>query len=212
MIRFSRVAPVLVLAGITIAGACRRPQPEVTPTPPPVNQDSIDAARRAEQERLAAEQRRRDSIANAERLRAEAERRRTDSIAAENARMERLRSTMTATIYFDFDRSELTGQARSTLDEKVPILRANPSLTIRIAGHTDERGSDQYNQALGQRRAAAARRYLIAQGIPEGRIEIVTFGESRPSATGSDEGAWSQNRRAEFEIVSGGDRLMSPGQ
>lgn len=211
MIRFSRVAPVLLLAGITIAGACRNPQPEPEPVPT-VNQDSIDAARRAEQERLAAEQRRRDSIANAERMRAEAERRRQDSIAAENARMEGLRSTMTSTIYFDFDRSELTDQARSTLDQKVPILRANPNLTIRIAGHTDERGSDQYNQALGQRRAAAARRYLIAQGIPESRVEIVTFGESRPAAMGSDEGAWSQNRRAEFEIVSGGDRLMSPGQ
>jgi peptidoglycan-associated lipoprotein len=145
-------------------------------------------------------------------MRAEAERRRQDSIAAENARMESLRTTMTSTIYFDFDRSELTDQARSTLDQKVPILRANPNLTIRIAGHTDERGSDQYNQALGQRRAAAARRYLIAQGIPESRVEIVTFGESRPSAMGSDEVAWSQNRRAEFEIVSGGDRLMSPGQ
>ena len=212
MIRFSRVAPVLLLAGITIAGACRNPQPEPEPTPPPVNQDSIDAARRAAEEAAARERARQDSIARANAAREAAERARRDSIAAENARMEGLRSTMTATIYFDFDRSELTDQARSTLDQKVPILRANSNLTIRIAGHTDERGSDQYNQALGQRRAAAARRYLIAQGIPEGRIEIVTFGESRPAAMGSDEGAWSQNRRAEFEIVSGGDRLMSPGQ
>lgn len=212
MIRFSRVAPVLLLAGITIAGACRNPQPEPEPTPPPVNQDSIDAARRAAEEAAARERARQDSIARANAAREAAERARRDSIAAENARMERLRSTMMAMIYFDFDRSDLTDQSRSTLDQKVPILRANPNLMIRIAGHTDERGSDQYNQALGQRRAAAARRYLTAQGIPDSRIEIVSFGESRPAAMGSDEGAWSQNRRAEFEIVSGGDRLMSPGQ
>ena len=211
MIRFSRVAPVLLLAGITIAGACRNPQPEPEPVPT-VNQDSIDAANRARAEAEARERARQDSIARANAAREAAERARRDSIAAETARMESLRSTMTAAIYFDFDRSELTSQARSMLDQKVPILRANQNLTIRIAGHTDERGSDQYNQALGQRRAAAARRYLIAQGIPEARIEIVSFGESRPSAMGSDEGAWSQNRRAEFEIVSGGDRLMSPGQ
>ena len=179
---------------------------------PTVNQDSIDAARRAEQERLAAEQRRRDSIAAAEAARLAAERRRADSIAAENARMTGLRNTMSAAIYFDLDRSELSMQARSTLDQKIPILRANPNLRIRVAGHADERGSDEYNQALGQRRAAAARRYLTSQGIAADRVEIVSFGESRPAAMGSDESAWSQNRRAEFEIISGGDRLMSPGQ
>lgn len=211
MIRFSRVAPVLLVAGITLAGACRRNEPEVAPVPV-VNQDSIDAARRAEQERLAAEQRRRDSIAAAEAARLAEERRRADSVAAESARMAALRNTMAEAIYFELDRSELSMQARSTLDQKIPILRANPNLRIRIAGHADERGSDEYNQALGQRRAAAARRYLTSQGISEDRIEIVSFGESRPVAMGSDESAWAQNRRAEFEIISGGDSLMSPGQ
>jgi len=211
MNRYSRLAPVLLLAGFSIAGACRSPQPEPDPTPV-INQDSIDAARRAEAERLAAEQRRRDSIANAEAARAAAERARMDSIAAESRRMEALRATVAQPIYFDFDRAELTSQARSALDQKTPILRANPNLRIRVAGHTDERGSDEYNVALGRRRAMAAQRYLASQGIAETRIEIVSYGEERPAAMGSDEGAWSQNRRDEFEIVSGGDRLMSPMQ
>lgn len=211
MIRFSRLAPVLLLAGISTVAACRRPEPPPPPAPT-VNQDSIDAARRAEQERLAAEQRRRDSIAAAERARMEAERRRTDSIAAEARRMEGLRATVGAPIYFDYDRAELTSQARATLEQKVPILRANTSLTIRVAGHTDERGSDEYNVALGRRRAMAAQRYLVTQGIAQNRIEIVSYGEERPAAMGSNESAWSQNRRDEFEIVSGGDRLMSPRQ
>ena len=210
MIRFSRVAPVLLLAGITIAGACRNPQPEPEPTPPPVNQDSIDAARRAAEDAAARERARQDSIARANAAREAAERARRDSIAAENARMEGLRSTMMAMIYFDFDRSDLTDQSRSTLDQKVPILRANPNLMIRIAGHTDERGSDQYNQALGQRRAAAAKRYLTGRGIAENRIDIVSFGEERPVAMGTDEGSYSQNRRAEFEITAGGDNLVIP--
>ena len=90
------------------------------------------------------------------------------------------------------------------------IGEANAGMRIRIAGHTDERGSDEYNLALGQRRAAAAKRYLIAQGIDEARIDVVSFGEERPMVEGSDESAWSQNRRDEFEIVVGGDAIRVP--
>ena len=90
------------------------------------------------------------------------------------------------------------------------MLNANPGLRLRIAGHTDERGSDEYNLALGQRRAAAAKRYLTQHGIAENRIEIISFGEERPAQQGSDESAWSQNRRDEFEIAAGGDTLTLP--
>jgi len=113
-------------------------------------------------------------------------------------------------IFFDYDRAELSVESRETLEAKLPILRANPGMRIRISGHTDERGSDEYNLALGQRRAAAAKRYLVSQGIDEARIDVVSFGEERPMVEGSDESAWSQNRRDEFEIVVGGDAIRVP--
>ena len=106
--------------------------------------------------------------------------------------------------------ADLTETARATLDAKLPLLRANADVRIRIAGHTDERGSDAYNIALGQRRAAAAKRYLVDNGIAADRIDVVSFGEDRPAAMGSDETAWSQNRRDEFEIIVGGETLRLP--
>ena len=120
------------------------------------------------------------------------------------------RSTFAEMIFFDYDRAELTAESRETLEAKLPILRTNPGMRIRIAGHTDERGSDEYNLALGQRRAAAAKRYLVSQGIDEARIDVVSFGEERPMVEGADESAWSQNRRDEFEIVVGGDAIRVP--
>jgi peptidoglycan-associated lipoprotein len=90
------------------------------------------------------------------------------------------------------------------------ILRANAGLQIRISGHADERGSDQYNDALGQRRAASARRYLSDNGIDGSRIAIVSYGEQRPAMSGADENAWARNRRAEFEITAGGNNIVPP--
>ena len=82
------------------------------------------------------------------------------------------------------------------------VLNWIESLRIRISGHADERGSDEYNLALGLRRAAEAKRYLAALGVAEDRIEIVTFGEERPAVQGHSEEAWALNRRAEFEVIS----------
>jgi peptidoglycan-associated lipoprotein len=88
-------------------------------------------------------------------------------------------------------------------------MTGNPSVRIRIAGHTDERGSDEYNLALGQRRAAAAKRYLTERGVEGARIDVISYGEERPAVQGGDESAWQQNRRAEFEIVAGGASLSA---
>ena len=121
--------------------------------------------------------------------------------------MEAARNALTAVVYFDYDASDLTTDTRARLDAKLPVLTANPGIRLRITGHTDGRGSDEYNLALGQRRAAAAKRYLTDRGIDQGRIEIVSMGEERPAAQGEDESAWSQNRRAEFEITAGGDNI-----
>lgn len=190
-----------------VAVACRRePEPEPVPEPPPINQDSIDAANRA---RAEAEARAREDSLARERAAAEA-RARAEAEARARAAADAARAAFATAIYFDLDKSDLKPEARALLDAKLPLLRANPNVRIRIAGHTDDRGSDEYNIALGQRRAAAAKRYLVDQGIDEGRIDVVSFGEERPAAMGSGEENWSRNRRDEFEIIVGGESLRLP--
>lgn len=130
----------------------------------------------------------------------------TDSINAVN----RAREALLANLLFDFDRSELRDDQRATLDAKIPVLRANPNVRIRIEGNADERGSDEYNMALGMRRAQTARKYLVDHGIDAGRIDISSNGEEKPVCQGHDESCWSQNRRDEFVIVAGGNPLIAP--
>ncbi|MEN2751162.1 peptidoglycan-associated lipoprotein Pal [Psychrobacter sp. FBL11] len=103
-----------------------------------------------------------------------------------------------AVVYFDFDSSEITPQAASVLNQHASLLSSNPAAGVVIAGHTDERGSREYNMALGERRAQAARNYLAAQGISVNNIRVISYGEERPAATGTTEQAYAQNRRAEL--------------
>jgi peptidoglycan-associated lipoprotein len=130
--------------------------------------------------------------------------------AARAAAIEAAKNTLIATILFDYDQSDIRGDARSSLDAKLPILRASAMVQLRIAGHADERGSDQYNDALGQRRAASAKRYLTDNGIDPSRISIVSYGETQPLAMGADESAWARNRRAEFAITAGENSIVPP--
>jgi peptidoglycan-associated lipoprotein len=191
---------VLGLSAAVVAGACGgNPSPETTPQP---NQDSIEAERaRLEAERMARE---RAEAERRERERAEAER----SAAARTT--EELRNMLAVMIHFDLDRSNIRPNDMGTLDQKVAILQANRDLRIRIGGHCDERGSDEYNLALGNRRAQSTKQYLVSHGIDASRIETQSWGEERPLVDGHDESAWSQNRRAEFEVTSGGDNLRRP--
>jgi len=211
-----RPAVLIVIASAAIGAACG-PQTPPEPPAPVVNQDSIDAAARARAEAEAAAARARAEAE--ERARAEAAARaRADSIsraeaeAAARARaaMDAARAAFATAIYFDLDQSNLREDSRAMLDAKVPLLKANPNVRIRIAGHADERGSDEYNVSLSQRRAAAAKRYLVDQGIAADRIDVVGFGEERPAVMGSSEDAWSKNRRDEFEIIVGGETLRVP--
>ena len=205
----TRRIAVLTIATLSVAmlDACKKkPEPAPIPAAAPPRGPNADSAAEAERARIAAE--------NARRA---AERRRQDSIDAANRERDAmtrdaatLRATLTATVHFDFDQSDLRPDDKSLLDAKIPILQANTSVMIRVSGHTDERGSDEYNLALGQRRAAAAKAYLVQHGIAESRIETISYGEERPSAQGPDEGAWAQNRRAEFEITAGGQTLRKP--
>ena len=100
------------------------------------------------------------------------------------------------TVNFDFDSAELTVSARSTLNRQAAFLSLNPDLMIVIEGHADERGTREYNLALGDRRATAVRDYLVAKGINSARVRTVSYGKERPAVAGSDETAWAKNRRA----------------
>src|SRR5207244_7375930 len=108
------------------------------------------------------------------------------------------------------DKAFIRGGGAAARDQKAPLPQANPGLRLRIRGHCDERGSDEYNLALGNRRATAAKQYVVSHGIDGSRIETVSYGEERPLAQGHDEEAWAQNRRDEFEILSGGESLKQP--
>jgi peptidoglycan-associated lipoprotein len=196
--RFRLASVAAVLACAISLDACSRRQVE---TPGPRTSSSVDTSFRQGSTR--------DSIA--ERIRQQAIEDSIRNARAMNARdADALRNTLREVIHFDFDESDLRGDARSRLEAKLPIMLANPGLAIRISGHADERGSDEYNLALGQRRAAAAKRYLTERGVSDGRVETASFGEEQPVAAGGDESAYAANRRAEFEITAGGDRLARP--
>lgn len=113
------------------------------------------------------------------------------------------RATLEQRIYFGFDQSDLSSAARHALEEKAEVLRAAPSLSVRIEGHADERGSDEYNLALSNRRAAAAKRFLVSLGISAERVETVGYGEEQPLDQEESEAAWARNRRDEFRVTSG---------
>ncbi|HVB32622.1 MAG TPA: peptidoglycan-associated lipoprotein Pal [Gemmatimonadaceae bacterium] len=204
----SRILPATLLVAATALSACHK-KPEVAPAPMPVPIDST-----AIKQHIA------DSTAAADRAREAAEaaaaaKARADSIAkaeAEAATQASMRAALTKPIHFDFNKFDLRPEDQATLDAKLPILLANPGLTIQVAGNTDERGSTEYNLALGQRRAATAKRYLTEHGVAESRIETVSYGEERPVCTDHDESCWSQNRRDEFTITAGGAGMLNkPG-
>lgn len=132
-----------------------------------------------------------------------------DTMEEYRAKLAATRARLLETIYFEYDADELRDDAKANLDAKISVLNANPAVKIRIAGHCDERGSDEYNIALGRRRAEAAKRYLTDRGIDASRIETASFGRERPAVQGTTEEAWSRNRRDEFEIIAGGEQLRA---
>ena len=100
------------------------------------------------------------------------------------------------TVYFGFDSSELGGEAQATLDRQAAFLNVNPTMVVIIEGHADERGTREYNLALGDRRAVAVRDYLLAKGLNAARVRTVSYGKERPAVSGSNEESWAKNRRA----------------
>lgn len=186
---------ILAALAIVFVAACRPdpPPPEPAPTGPTaeelerIRQDSIraaEAAARREQERLE-----REAAAARERAAAAA------------------RRTLMETVYFDYDEATIRSDTEEQLRAKLAILRNAPSVQLRMEGHADERGTSEYNTALGNDRAESVIRFLTGFGLDMGRFSSVSYGEERPVAQGSTESAWAQNRRVEFVITAGGDDL-----
>lgn len=188
---------ITALAAILFVGACSKdPPPPAEPTGP--------SAEELERQRIA------DSIAAAEAAAREA------AMAAERERRAReaaiaaARSTLVERVHFDYDMAEIRPDAARILREKLAILRNSPNVQLRVEGHCDERGSNEYNDALGNRRAQAIVDFFTASGLDASRFAIVSFGEDRPLANRSDEDAWAMNRRGEF-IITAGENDINPG-
>lgn len=114
------------------------------------------------------------------------------------------RTGLLGDVYFDFDQSSLREDARARLSRNAEFLRSRPEFVVQVEGHCDERGTNDYNLALGERRAQAVREYLSQLGLGSNRLRTISFGEERPTCTQSDESCWQRNRRAHFVLV---DRL-----
>ena len=194
-----RIKDLLVpsLAAAIVLGACSKQAPPPAPTGPTAEElaqrraDSIAAARAAEDARRRAEQ----EAADRERA------------AQDRARRE-ARSTLEEMVNFDYDESVITNEAEQILRRKIPILRNSPTVRIRMEGHADERGSTEYNLALGSRRAESVSEFLAGFGISGDRFTTTSFGEDRPLVNRSDEAAWARNRRVEF-VITGGTIVVS---
>jgi len=103
-------------------------------------------------------------------------------------------------VYFDFDKADLSNTARAVLTKNADLFKANPNEKIRIEGNCDERGSAEYNLALGERRAKSAQQYLTTLGVPAGRLSVISYGKERPAVQGNNEAAWAKNRRDDFVV------------
>jgi peptidoglycan-associated lipoprotein len=186
--RSKTILSISLLSFAALSSACSRNKVAAAPTPSSASADraAIDATDRE----------------NAK-LRADADRASADRVEAEK-KMASDRSAITTPIFFQFDRSEINDQGLQILDQKVDALQRNAAVRIRVEGNADDSGSDEYNMALSQRRAAIVHRYLTERGIDASRLQIVSFGEEKPACTTSrDDECRAKNRRDEFVILSG---------
>jgi len=193
MTQMRRAAAPLLLILLAAVGCSQK---RVLPIPAPV-----DRAAGEDEARLG-------SIARAEAARQDSLAREASLRSAREKQLAEARATIASPVYFGYDRYDPSPEPREKLDRKGSILNRSPSLRLRLSGHADDRGSDEYNLALGQRRAASALEYLTALGIPAARLDITSFGEEKPVCQESLESCWSRNRRVEFEIIGGGDLIV----
>jgi peptidoglycan-associated lipoprotein len=181
---------VMTCAGLAACGGKKPPVARPTPPPPAAVPDPAAAGRSPSPPEPVAE----PTVVPQEPVRA-------DTISS--AALDDLnRSSPLKPAFFDYDSSELTAAGRAALDEDATTLKRNTSWVITIEGHCDERGTAEYNLALGERRAVAARTYLVSLGIPADRLRTVSYGKEFPFDAGHDESAFTKNRRAHFVITA----------
>lgn len=171
---------LFALGASTYLGACAHQQPAARPAAPP---PAVTAAPAAPASPAPAE----------------------DQAAADRERAAKDLAALLrgAVIHFDFDAALLTPESRSRLQELADAMRARPGIGIKISGNCDDRGTEEYNLALGQKRAAVAKKYLADLGIDEGRIDAISYGEEKPVDARETEDAWAANRRDEFTVNRG---------
>ncbi len=181
-------------ASLLIAG-CGGGEPDLAPPAPivPANDRAQEIA-----DSIAAVRAREDSIRAAQAAAAQA--------AAEAAAV--ARRTLQQTVYFDYDESTITMATEAALRAKVELLRSNPGVRLRMEGHADERGTSEYNIALGNERAESVIQFLTNFGLSGDRFTSVSYGEEQPAMQGSNEESWALNRRVEFVITAGGDSIV----
>ena len=185
---------VFIAATLLFTASCQK-KVEVAPGP-------TEAELQAQREKDAAEKRAAEERARAEEARrAEQERLRREREEAARMARQAMEAMESEKIYFDYDSSELKPESQDILTKKAAWLKANGEYKIKIEGNCDERGSTEYNLALGGRRAEAAAKFLSALGISSDRVTTVSYGEEKPAVTGSNESAWAKNRRDEFVLI-----------
>mgnify|MGYP003417550240 FL=1 len=182
-----------------LAGACTFLLFTACSNPPPAETDPAPKAKKAaiRVENTSKE----DSLAAAERARLEAERLAAEKLEADRARLEEMiNQLMSDDVYFEFDRFELTEKARELLAQVGDMLKAEERFIVTVEGHTDARGTEDYNMTLGGKRAMKVKEFLVAYGISSDRMETVSYGKEKPKVEGASEDAYSQNRRANFRV------------
>ena len=186
MTRYRTTLAIATLALALLTPACRKKKPEAPPPiPPPAvqpGQPTTDVTPRTQGEAV---DRTPDPLAG--------------DIVAVNEYV--TRNGLLGDVFFAFDKADLSEESRSRLSRNADWLRAHPEFQVRIEGHCDERGTNEYNLALGERRAAAARDYLASLGVGAGSLTTLSYGEERPQCSETSEGCWARNRRAHFLIT-----------
>ena len=175
-------AMVFIIPGLLMTASCAKKMVKTEPAVQEVQQDTTPPAQEAVEDTAKPDEAA-DRAAEEERLREEALRRFTNE-----------------DIYFDYDKSVIKPEAERVLAEKADYMNANSEIQVLIEGHCDERGSNEYNLALGERRAEATKAFLVDLGIDAGRMNTISYGEERPVDSGHNEEAWAKNRRAHFAV------------
>jgi len=183
-------ALAFVCASLLLAGCCTKKEVQVSKSLEPTTKEvtTAEGVKKAEEARQVKEE-------------AESQAGRLSETEISQKLAQEVKEFESEKIYFDFDKSDLKPEARATLRKKADWLNENPGFYMWIEGHCDERGTSEYNLALGERRAHAAKEFLKALGVSEGRLRTISYGEERPADPGHNEEAWAKNRRDEFKLL-----------